>query len=306
LRLRSFVQSARLGSFAAAADALGYTAPAVSLHVAQLERELECGLLVRGARGVHPTAPGAILIERAERLLADAHLTAIAVREAAGLVRSLRLGSFPSAAQLLVPEALATMRNAHPDLDITLHHYEPPDGLSQLTAGDVDAVVTHRYPGVTWAPPTGVRVTTLGRDPLLLMVPVNHWLAGRSRVDIETLAGETFVSGNPTDANRIALALACSAAGFVPKVSFETDDYIATANLVERGFGIAVIPRMAMPAQPRTTHRLLLRVGDKPISRDIALAHRTGRLAPLIEELRNHLASALKKTGRPSEQRGVP
>lgn len=46
LRLRSFVESARLGSFAAAADALGYTAPAVSQHIAHLENELQCELLV--------------------------------------------------------------------------------------------------------------------------------------------------------------------------------------------------------------------------------------------------------------------
>jgi DNA-binding transcriptional LysR family regulator len=54
-RLRSFVEAARLGSFAAAAQALGYTPPAVSQHVALLERELGCELLVRGARGVRAT-----------------------------------------------------------------------------------------------------------------------------------------------------------------------------------------------------------------------------------------------------------
>src|SRR6186997_235463 len=132
LRLRSFVEAARLGSFAAAADALGYTAPAVSQHIGHLENELQCELLVRGARGVQVTPPGAVLLERAERLLTQTHFAELAVRESAGQLRSLRVGTFPSAAHRLVPDALAQLRANHPDLELALRHFEPPDGLTQL------------------------------------------------------------------------------------------------------------------------------------------------------------------------------
>jgi len=191
LRLRSFVESARLGSFAAAADALGYTAPAVSQHVAHLENELKCELLVRGARGVQLTVPGGVLLERAERLLAETHVAELAVREAAGHLRSLRVGTFPSAAQRLVPDALARLRADNPDIELALMHFEPPDGLTQLAAGEVDAVVTHRYPGVSWSSPTGVRTTTLRADPLMLMVSNHHPLASRSRIDVAQLVDAT-------------------------------------------------------------------------------------------------------------------
>jgi DNA-binding transcriptional LysR family regulator len=291
LRLRSFVEASRLGSFAAAAGALGYTAPAISQHVAQLEAEFGCELLVRGARGVEPTPPGVVLLERAERLLADADVSALAVREAAGQLRTLRVGAFPSAAQYLVPEALARLRAAHPDLVLTLSHFEPPDGLSQLAAGDVDAVVTHRYPGVTWRPPTGVRTTTLVADPLMLMVPADHPLGRRRRVDIGDLRAETFISGNPDDPNRVALASACASAGFIPDVAFETADYAATATLVHHGFAIALVPRLAWPANARGLSRIALRVEGRTVARELALAHRTGRLSPLVDEFRRHLTA---------------
>ena len=291
LRLRSFVEATRLGSFAAAAEALGYTAPAISQHVAQLEVELGCELLVRGARGVAPTTPGAVLFKRAERLLADAEVSALAVREAAGQLRTLRVGAFPSAAQHLVPDALARLRTAHPDLVLTLSHFEPPDGLTQLAAGDVDAVLTHRYPGVTWRPPTGVRTTTLATDPLLLMVPSDHPLSGRKHVDIAQLRDEPFISGNPDDPNRIALATASASAGFIPNVAFETADYAATASLVLHGFAIAVVPRLAWPTDARGLARISLRVEGRTIARELALAHRTGRVSPVVDELRRHLAA---------------
>ena len=290
LRLRSFVESARLGSFAAAAEALGYTAPAVSQHVAHLENELRCELLLRGARGVQLTTPGTVLLERAERLLAEAHVAAMAVRESAGQLRSLRVGAFPSAAQRLVPDALASLRADHSDLELALMHFEPPDGLTQLAAGEVDAVVAHRYPGVSWRCPTGVRTAKLATDPLLLMVPDHHQIASRSRIEIAQLRDETFISGTPDDPNRVALASACAGAGFTPHVAFETVDYAATASMVRHGFAIAVVPRLAWPADTHGVARLSLHVqGGGILARHIMLAQRTGRTPALIAELRRHL-----------------
>jgi DNA-binding transcriptional LysR family regulator len=290
LRLRSFVESAHLGSFAAAADALGYTAPAVSQHIAHLENELRCELLVRGARGVQLTPPGSVLLERAERLLAETHVAELAVREAAGHLRSLRVGTFPSAAQRLVPDALARLRADNPDLELALMHFEPPDGLTQLAAGEVDAVVTHRYPGVSWSCPTGVRTTPLPADPLMLMVSNHHPLAARTRVDVDRLRDETFISGTTADPNRVALATACAAAGFAPRVAFETVDYAATAGLVRHGFGIAVVPRLAWPADNDGLTRLSLQAQDgKPLTRQLLLALRTGRPPTLVIELSRHL-----------------
>jgi DNA-binding transcriptional LysR family regulator len=295
LRLRSFVEAARLGSFAAAADALGYTAPAVSQHIAHLEKELRCELLLRGARGVQLTDPGAVLLDRAERLLAEAHVAAQAVREAAGQLRTLRVGTFPSAGQRLVPDALAKLRDEHPELGLSLKHYEPPDGLSQLAAGEVDAVVTHRYPGVSWACPTGVRTTVLGADPLLLMVASDNPLAGRTRADIGQLRDQTFISGTAADPNRIALATASASAGFSPQVAFETSDYAATAALVRNGFGVAVVPRLAWPADTGGIARLSLRAGGRrALTRQLLLATRTGRVPALVAELRQHLADAMR------------
>jgi DNA-binding transcriptional LysR family regulator len=298
LRLRSFVESARLGSFAAAAEALGYTAPAVSQHIAHLENELRCALLLRGARGVQLTTPGTVLLERAERLLAEAHIAALAVRESAGQLRSLRVGAFPSAAQRLVPDALASLRADHPGLELALMHFEPPDGLTQLAAGQVDAVVGHRYPGVSWRCPTGVRTTRLATDPLMLMVPDRHQLASHSRVDISQLRNEIFISGTSDDPNRVALASACAGAGFAPHVAFETADYAATASLVRHGFAIAIVPRLAWPADTRGVDRLSLHVPDGGVlARHILLAQRTGRTPALIAELRHHLIRAWPHQG---------
>jgi DNA-binding transcriptional LysR family regulator len=105
------------------------------------------------------------------------------------------------------------------------------------------------------------------------------------------LRAETFISGNPDDPNRVALATACASAGFIPDVAFETADYAATATLVHHGFAIALVPRLAWPTNARGLSRIALRVEGRTVARELALAHRTGRLSPLVDEFRGHLTA---------------
>jgi len=85
-------------------------------------------------------------------------------------------------------------------------------------------------------------------------------------------------------------ASACARAGFTPQVAFETADYAAAASTVRHGFAIAVVPRLAWPADTRGVARLSLRgPGGAVLARHILLAQRTGRTPALIAELRHHL-----------------
>jgi DNA-binding transcriptional LysR family regulator len=212
------------------------------------------------------------------------------VREAAGQLRSLRVGAFPSAAQHRLPDALEALASVHPDLELTLLHFEPRDGLAQLAAGGVDAVVTHRSPGVTWSAPTGVRLRPVLHDPLTLIVPAAHRLAGQQLIAIAELQDEVFVSGTAHDPNRIALELACATARFAPKIAFETADYAVTATLVAKGFGVALVPELVRPPTPEPALSCVhLQASGEPITRQISLAHRTSERSPLVRELLNNL-----------------
>ena len=272
------------GSFAAAAGVQGYTAPAISQHVAALERDLGCDLLIRGPRGVRTTEAGEVLRERAEQLLSQARLAELSVRQASGQIKALRVGAFPTGAQHLLPAALSVIRHVHPDAELTLLHFEPPDGLSQLLAGEVDAVLTHRYPGVADSRMTGLQVHELRDDPLVLAVPSRHPLAQRPHIEVHELADATFISGAARDANRITLDTACARAGFTPNVAFETVDYGVTQTLVGSGLGVAVMPQLAYTAT-RQTRQIPLRLSGDTLSRWIALAHRRGEHSPLVRTL---------------------
>ena len=152
-RVLIFRDVARAGSISAAARALGWTQPAVSQHLARLERDAGAPLLLRGPGGVTLTESGRVLLGRADAVAAELHL---ADEELAALAQlrggRVRLVAFPSAAATLVPEALGTLAERHPEVTVGLDEAEPPEAMAAVAAGDADLAVVFGYDG----PPAGL------------------------------------------------------------------------------------------------------------------------------------------------------
>src|ERR1700761_7177516 len=109
-RLRVLHHLAEHGTVTAAAEALHLTGPAVSQHLAALERETGARLVAKHGRTVALTPAGRLLVAHAEVVLGDmaaaeAALAALTT-QGAGTVR---IAAFPSAARVLVPPAWAAL-----------------------------------------------------------------------------------------------------------------------------------------------------------------------------------------------------
>src|SRR5918998_1575387 len=168
-RLRVIDALARLGSVTAAAKELHYTQPTVSHHLARLEAETGAQLLQRAGRGVRLTPAGELLAERAAEIIgridvADAELAAH-VGLTAGRVR---LASFSSVIESLVPRAVAALAGKHPGLQIGLTGAQPPEALELLRTGKIDVAIIFRYDD-TEPETEDVRLHHLFDDPLYLL-----------------------------------------------------------------------------------------------------------------------------------------
>src|SRR5438067_3333600 len=98
-RLRVLREVARRGSFSAAADALGYTQPAVSRQIALLERETGTTLLERHPGGARLTEPGEVLVRHAQMIFARLQDAEDELGELLGLQSGrLRMSTLTSAA----------------------------------------------------------------------------------------------------------------------------------------------------------------------------------------------------------------
>jgi len=269
-RLRVLVAVERYGSVTAAARALNYAQPSVSHHLARLEAETGIKLIQRAGRGIALTDAGRLLAERAAEVIgrldaAENELAAYTGQRAGRL----RLAAFPSALGTIVPAAAAMLRGHQPSVDLRLAEAEPPEALRMLRAGHVDVAVIFRYspdgPGPT-VPGTatadipdplaavdeddGIDVTEGLRERLLLDEPVHLVVSAHAAEppvpDLSRYARHRWIAG--CDRCRAALLTQCAAAGFVPKIAFTTDDYVAVQALVAADLGVSILPALCLRA----------------------------------------------------------
>ena len=245
-RMKVLREVAVRGSFSAAADALSFTQSAVSQQIAALEREAGTVLVERSARGVRLTEAGEAVVRHADAILARLAEAEAELEAIAGLRGGrLRMSSFESGAATLMPLAIAEFRRHHPLVELSLSLEESEDVVPRLRAGDIDLALVEdpneREPVID-----GVELVHLLDDPMYLALPSDHPLAGRSRLKLRDLADDAWIQGqqNTTCAcNRLSLR-ACQAAGFEPRVAFESSDWTAVQGLVAAGVGVALIAEL--------------------------------------------------------------
>jgi DNA-binding transcriptional LysR family regulator len=284
--LSVFREVATRGSFSEAAAALSFTQPAVSQQIARLERQLGARVLARDARGVTLTPAGEVLLRHAETVLGQLRAAEAEVHSVAGVERPrLRVGAFASAAASIMPPALAALRAEHQSADVSMRVIEAPEALDALRTGDLDVAMLLDSVLLPLDLPAGIDAVPILDDPLLVALPYSHRLAGQSAVALDDLCNEDWmvcgVGGNCTDSNVVLRA--CDEAGFVPRVSFESDDYSAVQGMVASGMGVALIPSMALVAARSD-------IAIKPL-RDAAPARRVR--AGVARERPSALADAL-------------
>jgi DNA-binding transcriptional LysR family regulator len=294
-RLLIFREVISHGSFSGAADALSYSQSAVSQAIATLEGEAGVLLIERSRAGARPTAAGAALAGHASGILAqietaEAEIGAIA----AGHGGQLRVASFPTAGASLMPQAIAGFRASHPGVELTLAEGEPEEIAPRLRAGEFDLVLLFEFEGVGERLGAGMRRFELLEDPLHLALPRDHRLAELERVALEDLREESWVQTSAASPCARHAIRSCHAAGFEPRVSFESDDYQTVQGLVAAGVGVALIPQLALSTVRPDIHVRALHPRS-PVRKVFAATPRAAAASPALATMLDVLREAARR-----------
>jgi DNA-binding transcriptional LysR family regulator len=248
--LRVLLEVGRLGSFSAAAEALGYTQSAISRQVAALETVAGAPLFERHARGVRPTAAGEVLIRHAGAVL---DRVAAATSELAGLSDRLEgrlaVGAFPTAAASLVPAAIARLIRANPGLRVRLIEAPTPAQLHALRRRRLEVAVLATGEGLPEYDVDGLRLIPLpGPRGVGVAVADFHRFAGREWVQPAELSDQDWIVGpHAADAPEFAAWPGIVA----PHIAFTARNWPTRLGLVAAGLGIALVPGFAAAMLPR-------------------------------------------------------
>ncbi|MFE9701890.1 LysR family transcriptional regulator [Streptomyces sp. NPDC005930] len=231
------------GSIAAAAQALNYTRSAVSQQLSALEAETGRQLLDRGSRRAGLTATGRLLTEHTERILAGLETAEAELQATTGRVSGeLRVGvPFHEGPALLVP-ALSRVREAHPELRITLQGMSTGRARKAVQLGQVDMVLAVRYDQVPEPSVPGLHEEPLVADRIRLVTgPCGEEDARPPVRRLADFADRPWILTDDSGLHDLVLH-ACAAAGFAPDVVARTGDTQAVLGLVSFGWGVSLIP----------------------------------------------------------------
>jgi DNA-binding transcriptional LysR family regulator len=246
-RLRLLRELQRRGTLAAVAAALSYSPSAISQQLALLEAETGVTLLDRVGRGVALTAQAHLLVAHTEELLARMeHAEADLAASLSGVVGTLRVAAFQTAAHALLPAALTALSARHPTLRVEVTEMEPEQSLPALVARDFDLVLGEEYPGHPHPPRLGLERADLSQDRLRLALPPD-FAAGRGG-DLASLSGQPWVMEPRGSAPRQWATALCRTAGFEPDVRYQSSDLLLHVRLVEAGHAVAFLPDLVWNA----------------------------------------------------------
>ncbi len=239
--LATFVAVAEEGSFTRASARLHVVQSAVSAGIRTLERELGAALFDRTTHRVRLTDAGSALLPEARATLAAAETAREAVDAVRGGLRgtvTLGIMQAGAAGRIDIAALLAAFRADHPDVELRARQGHSAEMAVQVRDGGLDfafLALPRRRAG-------GLRLTPLGREPMALAVHDHHHLAGRTDVELTTLAGEAFADGPATWGTRIAVDRAFAAAGAERHVTLEVNDTQTLVDFVRHGLAAAFLP----------------------------------------------------------------
>ena len=281
-RLRVLREVAQTGSFSAAAESLAFTQPAVSRQIATLEAEAGTRLVERSARGVRLTQAGELLVGHADAILD--RLTAAenqleALNSLAG--GRLHIGATATANSTLIPLAIRAFDAEYPEVHLRLDEAVTSELIDRVAAGELDLAIVanpERYDL-----PGEIVIDHLMDDPQHLALARDHPLADAPEIRMEDLADEVWIEGRDA-ACAEPLRIAAGAAGFEPKICFESAQWLGKQGLVAAGVGITLIPTLALAT---VREDIVLRSLEDAPRRSIAIATLgCGYEAPAVEPMR--------------------
>ena len=269
---------AREGSFGRAAERLGYTQSAVSQQIATLEKIVGEKLVERpgGPRAVSLTDAGTLLLRHAEAIVArlDAARADIAALHA-GETGALRVGTYQSIGAHVLPTVMRRFRTDWPGIELGLS--EPatdPELFAAIESGGLDLAFCSAP--LADGPFEGLELMS---DPYVLLVPGDSSLASRTSASLDDL-GEHVLIGANTCASGMVVEADLRDRGYDVDYSFRSDDNGTVQGLVAAGFGVALVPLLAVAA-PSDERVRVLRLVPKVPRRSIAVIwHRDRHRSP--------------------------
>lgn len=242
-QIKYFCEVVEAGNIVQAAKHLFVAPTAITMQIAQLEDELGGALFDRKSRPWELTTLGKFVFPRAKDLLRQgARLEEEARGLATGLHGWISIGFIQSTMCALLPTAVRTFSARFPKVKIDLLQLQTDEQPEQLRNGRIHLGLSRFYS--SYDCPEDLAHTLLRKEPFLVVLPGNHPLAGKPRINLPDLMDTPFIHypKDPCIRHSQDLLPMMLKAGFRPPIGQVAIEVHAAMGLVSAGLGFTLIP----------------------------------------------------------------
>jgi DNA-binding transcriptional LysR family regulator len=269
VQVEGFLEVARRGSVSRAAEALFVTQPTLTARLHSLERELGASLFVRTPHGMRLTEAGRAWVpfaERALRALVDGRDVLEQVKSASA--GHLMIGAAPAVSTYILPGLLEKFVAAHPRVELSVRTGHSEDVVDLVLRDEVQVGLGRaiRHPELELRP--------FHTEELVLVCAPDHRFSRRRSVPMEEVAGEKLIMFDLTSSYYEITQAAFLSAGVKLRGLMELDSIEAAKKMVERGLGVALLPRTAVAREVEGRTLRLVKMKDAPPMYQSIVAYR--------------------------------
>jgi DNA-binding transcriptional LysR family regulator len=269
VQVEGFLEVARRGSVSRAAEALFVTQPTLTARLHSLERELGAPLFVRTPHGMRLTDAGKAWVpyaERALRALVDGRDVLEQVKSASA--GHLMIGAAPAVSTYILPGLLESFVSAHPRVEVSVRTGHSEDVVDLVLRDEVHIGLGRaiRHPDLELRP--------FHTEELVLVCAPDHPFTRRGDVPMEEVANERLIMFDLTSSYYEITQAAFLSAGVKLRGLMELDSIEAAKKMVERGLGVALLPRTAVAREVEGKTLRLVQMKDAPPMYQSIVAYR--------------------------------
>jgi len=281
-QLKVFAAVARHLSFTRAAQELHLSQPAVSMQIKQLEDSAGISLFEQIGKKIYLTEAGREMFHYSRSIAQQLVEIEEVLEQLKGVSRGHLTIAVASTANYFATRLLAAFAKAHDGITFSLDVTNRESLLWQLEHNECDLVIMGK-------PPETMELVTEAfmENPLVVIAPPDHPLAGKKEILMQRLQEETFVVREPGSGTRIAMERFFDEQGFQLKTGMEMTSNEAIKQAAAAGLGLGIVSIHTMALELETQHLVVLAAEKFPILRHWYVVHRQGkRLSPIAEAFR--------------------
>jgi LysR family transcriptional regulator, hca operon transcriptional activator len=277
--LRYYIAVVEAGSLTEAAEKKLHTSqPSLSRQIRDLEYQVGVELLTRTASGVVPTAAGRAFLDHARLALAQVEAAREAARRAAQPVKRTFAVGFQTVIEIdWLPAVTKMLHDELRNIELSVTSDYSPDLADGLMRGRLDAAllrVEPQFPDLSFVP--------IAKEPLVVLMPSDHYLTAHDEIDPRAFIGETFISGS-----RKATVLRGVTEEFLKRAGVDitpahgVDNIAMAISLVASTRGLSLMPAYAKNLLPWSVVSRPLK-GEVPTI-DLVVGYRESNASPILK-----------------------